>query len=230
MYLKSSRFRRIWRRVLARFAAVRASCLRFIKRLRCGLAQSASACGYRGLARDGEPTRPVPRSLSRISVDGQAVKQLQTLKIGDRARRLAARRITLEPACARGVCLAYVEVLIGPGDRKAVQPTGTRRRWSGRTVCELSGCTPVASGRACNCQASFGRIPRKLRSDWDVISFGSSRPVLARILFATLRRMMRWAVNQGDLERSPMEGMDHDLVHNVHAFGISKYVENVARN
>lgn len=30
----------------------------------------------------------------------------------------------------------------------------------------------------------------------------------ASLLFATLRRMMRWAVNQGDLERSPMEGMD----------------------
>lgn len=28
------------------------------------------------------------------------------------------------------------------------------------------------------------------------------------LLFATLRRMLRWAVNQGDLERSPMEGMD----------------------
>lgn len=30
----------------------------------------------------------------------------------------------------------------------------------------------------------------------------------ASLLFATLRRMMRWAVNQGDIERSPMEGMD----------------------
>lgn len=34
------------------------------------------------------------------------------------------------------------------------------------------------------------------------------KPATARLLFATLRRMMRWAVNQGDLERSPMEGMD----------------------
>jgi integrase len=28
------------------------------------------------------------------------------------------------------------------------------------------------------------------------------------LLFATLRRMMRWAVNQGDLDRSPIDGMD----------------------
>lgn len=30
----------------------------------------------------------------------------------------------------------------------------------------------------------------------------------ARLLFAALRKMMKWAVNQGDIERSPMEGME----------------------
>lgn len=35
-----------------------------------------------------------------------------------------------------------------------------------------------------------------------------TRAATAALLFATLRKMMKWAVNQGDLERSPMEGMD----------------------
>ncbi|WP_374613838.1 tyrosine-type recombinase/integrase [Sphingorhabdus sp.] len=41
-----------------------------------------------------------------------------------------------------------------------------------------------------------------------VIAGVQNKPATARLVFATLRRMMRWAVNRGDLERSPMEGMD----------------------
>jgi integrase len=41
-----------------------------------------------------------------------------------------------------------------------------------------------------------------------VVAGAHDKAATARLLFATLRRMMRWAVNQGDLERSPMEGMD----------------------
>jgi integrase len=41
-----------------------------------------------------------------------------------------------------------------------------------------------------------------------VLAGARDKVATASLLFATLRRMMRWAVNQGDLERSPMEGMD----------------------
>ncbi len=41
-----------------------------------------------------------------------------------------------------------------------------------------------------------------------VLAGADDKVATASLLFATLRRMMRWAVNQGDLDRSSMEGMD----------------------
>lgn len=41
-----------------------------------------------------------------------------------------------------------------------------------------------------------------------VLAAAQHKVATANLLFATLRRMMRWAVNQGDLERSHMDGMD----------------------
>ncbi len=52
-------------------------------------------------------------------------------------------------------------------------------------------------------------LPDITRRDITTVLAGTQGKVAtASLLFATLRRMMRWAVNQGDLERSPMEGMD----------------------
>jgi len=42
-----------------------------------------------------------------------------------------------------------------------------------------------------------------LNSVWERVA---DRPALARQLFATMRKLFRWAVDRGDLERSPMEG------------------------
>ncbi len=52
-------------------------------------------------------------------------------------------------------------------------------------------------------------LPEITRKDITAVLAGARDKVAtASLLFATLRRMMRWAVNQGDLDRSPMEGMD----------------------
>lgn len=52
-------------------------------------------------------------------------------------------------------------------------------------------------------------LPEITRKDITATLAGTKGKVATTsLLFATLRRMMRWAVNQGDLERSPMEGMD----------------------
>jgi integrase len=52
-------------------------------------------------------------------------------------------------------------------------------------------------------------LPEITRKDITAVLAGARDKVAtASLLFATLRRMMRWAVNQGDLERSPLEGMD----------------------
>lgn len=52
-------------------------------------------------------------------------------------------------------------------------------------------------------------LPAITRKDVTAVLAGAQHKVAtANLLFATLRRMMRWAVNQGDLERSPMDGMD----------------------
>ena len=52
-------------------------------------------------------------------------------------------------------------------------------------------------------------LPEITRKDITAVVAGARDKVAtASLLFATLRRMMRWAVNQGDLDRSPMEGMD----------------------
>ena len=41
-----------------------------------------------------------------------------------------------------------------------------------------------------------------------VLAAARDKVATPSLLFATLRRMMRWAVNQGDLDRSPIDGMD----------------------
>ena len=52
-------------------------------------------------------------------------------------------------------------------------------------------------------------LPEVTRKDVTAVLAGPrEKMATTRLLFATLRRMLRWAVNQGDLERSPMEGMD----------------------
>ncbi|MDB5693084.1 MAG: intA 4 [Alphaproteobacteria bacterium] len=52
-------------------------------------------------------------------------------------------------------------------------------------------------------------LPRIKRSDlapiWDRLS---DRPAVARLTHATLRKLFRWAVNRGDLERSPLDGVE----------------------
>jgi integrase len=51
-------------------------------------------------------------------------------------------------------------------------------------------------------------LPRINRSDlapiWDRLD---DRPAVARLTHATLRKLFRWAVSRGDLERSPLEGL-----------------------
>lgn len=51
-------------------------------------------------------------------------------------------------------------------------------------------------------------LPRIKRSDltpiWDELQ---DRPAVARLTHATLRKLFRWAVSRGDIERSPMEGL-----------------------
>lgn len=52
-------------------------------------------------------------------------------------------------------------------------------------------------------------LPDVTRKDITAVLAGADDKIAtASLLFATLRRMLRWAVNQGDLERSPMEGID----------------------
>lgn len=52
-------------------------------------------------------------------------------------------------------------------------------------------------------------LPKIKRSDfnpiWDRMQ---ERPAVARITHATLRKLFRWAVSRGDLDRSPMEGVN----------------------
>jgi integrase len=52
-------------------------------------------------------------------------------------------------------------------------------------------------------------LPQIKRSDlnpiWDRLA---DRPAVARLTHATMRKLFRWAVNRGDLERSPMEGLE----------------------
>ncbi|QDP18702.1 tyrosine-type recombinase/integrase [Sphingomonas xanthus] len=52
-------------------------------------------------------------------------------------------------------------------------------------------------------------LPKIARSDlnpiWDRLM---DRPAVARLTHATLRKLFRWAISRGDLERSPMEGME----------------------
>lgn len=52
-------------------------------------------------------------------------------------------------------------------------------------------------------------LPAIRRSDlsliWDRLQ---DRPAIARLTHATLRKMFRWAVSRGDLERSPLEGVE----------------------
>lgn len=51
-------------------------------------------------------------------------------------------------------------------------------------------------------------LPRITRADlapiWDRLD---DRPAVARLTHATLRKLFRWAVSRGDLDRSPMEGI-----------------------
>jgi integrase len=51
-------------------------------------------------------------------------------------------------------------------------------------------------------------LPRITRADiapiWDGLH---DRPAVARLTHATLRKLFRWAVTRGDIERSPMEGL-----------------------
>jgi integrase len=51
-------------------------------------------------------------------------------------------------------------------------------------------------------------LPRITRADlaaiWDRLD---DRPSVARLTHATLRKLFRWAMSRGDLERSPMEGL-----------------------
>jgi len=52
-------------------------------------------------------------------------------------------------------------------------------------------------------------LPNIARKDiTSVLACSHDRVATPSLLFATLRKMMRWAVNQGDLDRSPMDGMD----------------------
>lgn len=52
-------------------------------------------------------------------------------------------------------------------------------------------------------------LPDISRKDITSVLAGVKEKVATpRLLFAILRKMMRWAVNQGDIDRSPMEGMD----------------------
>jgi len=52
-------------------------------------------------------------------------------------------------------------------------------------------------------------LPKLTRSDlnpiWDRLQ---NRPAVARLTYATLRKLFRWAVARGDIERSPMEGLE----------------------
>ncbi|TCJ37358.1 site-specific integrase [Parafrankia sp. BMG5.11] len=52
-------------------------------------------------------------------------------------------------------------------------------------------------------------LPQIKRSDlsgiWDRLQ---DRPAVARLTHATLRKLFRWAVSRGDLERSPLEGVE----------------------
>ena len=52
-------------------------------------------------------------------------------------------------------------------------------------------------------------LPAIKRSDlsliWDRLQ---DRPAVARLTHATLRKLFRWAVNRGDLERSPLDGIE----------------------
>jgi len=52
-------------------------------------------------------------------------------------------------------------------------------------------------------------LPRIRRSDlaplWDRMQ---DRPAVARITFATLRKLFKWAASRGDVDRSPLEGVE----------------------
>jgi integrase len=52
-------------------------------------------------------------------------------------------------------------------------------------------------------------LPRIKRSDCaPIFDRLHAKPAVARITFATLRKLFRWAVSRGDLDRSPLEGAD----------------------
>ena len=52
-------------------------------------------------------------------------------------------------------------------------------------------------------------LPTIKRSDLSLIADRlQDRPAIARMTHATLRKLFRWAVSRGDLDRSPLEGME----------------------
>jgi integrase len=52
-------------------------------------------------------------------------------------------------------------------------------------------------------------LPQIKRSDLSMIADRMhDRPAIARLTHATLRKLFRWAVSRGDLDRSPMEGVE----------------------
>lgn len=77
-----------------------------------------------------------------------------------------------------------------------------RRAWGDAEAVKrliVSEAVPVLRSKA---------LPAIKRSDVAaVLDRMQDRPARARLAFATLRKMFRWAVDRGDLERSPVEGM-----------------------
>jgi integrase len=52
-------------------------------------------------------------------------------------------------------------------------------------------------------------LPSIRRSELSLITDRlHNRPAIARMTYATLRKLFRWAVSRGDLERSPLDGME----------------------
>jgi integrase len=74
------------------------------------------------------------------------------------------------------------------------------KQWQAGNAVLANHAIPVLRNKA---------LPKIGRGDLNPIWDGlRDRPAVARLTFATLRKLFRWAVSRGDLERSPLEGVE----------------------
>lgn len=137
----------------------------------------------------------------RFTIGGLGSPWTPELARKEAERLLLKVRQGIDPAAEKherrrqAVDLAFSAYVITFGE---LYLRGRWKRWElGRNVLQLHAVPELRDKP----------LPAIRRADpiWDGLR---DRPAVARITFATLRKMFRWAVTRGDLDRSPLEGVE----------------------